>query len=118
MGTKPFFIPKQQVMQAYRLIKANAGDAGVDQQSLEDFERNLKDNLYKIWNRMSSGSYFPPPVRAVPIAKTSGSMRLLGIPTVGDRIAQMVVKLQFEPWVEPCFLSDSYGNTSDTFTQQ
>ena len=109
MGTKPFFIPKQQVMQAYRLVKANAGGAGVDQQSLEDFERNLKDNLYKIWNRMSSGSYFPPPVRAVPMAKKSGGTRLLGIPTVGDRIAQMVVKLQFEPQVEPCFLSDSYG---------
>ena len=96
-------------MQAYRLVKANAGAAGVDRQSLEDFERNLKDNLYKIWNRMSSGSYFPPPVAAVPIKKKSGGTRLLGIPTVGDRIAQMVVKLQFEPQVEPYFLPDSYG---------
>lgn len=109
VGTKPFTIPKQQVMQAYRLVKANAGAAGVDRQSLEDFERNLKDNLYKIWNRMSSGSYFPPPVAAVPIKKKSGGTRLLGIPTVGDRIAQMVVKLQFEPQVEPYFLPDSYG---------
>ena len=109
MGTKPFIIPKQQVMQAYRLVRANAGAAGVDRQSLEDFEKNLKSNLYKIWNRMSSGSYFPPPVAAVPIPKKTGGTRLLGIPTVGDRIAQMVVKLQFEPCVEPHFLPDSYG---------
>ncbi len=109
MRTKPFIIPKQQVMQAYRLVKANAGAAGVDRQSLEDFEKNLKDNLYKIWNRMSSGSYFPPPVMAVPIKKKTGGVRILGIPTVGDRIAQTVVKLQFEPEVEPYFLPDSYG---------
>ena len=73
MGTKPFFIRKQQVMQAYRLVKANAGDAGVDQQSLEGFERKLKDNLYKIWNRMSSGSYFPPPIRSrISLCSTAG----------------------------------------------
>ncbi len=107
MRTKPFIIPKQQVMQAYRLVKANAGAAGVDRQSLEDFEKNLKDNLYKIWNRMSSGSYFPPPVMAVPIKKKTGGVRILGIPTVGDPIAQTVVKLQFEPEVEPYFLPDS-----------
>jgi len=108
-NTKVFNIPKQLVMQAYTLVKANAGAAGVDQQSLEDFERNLKDNLYRIWNRMSSGCYFPPPVKAVPIPKKSGGERILGVPTVADRIAQMVVKLVFEPIVEPLFLADSYG---------
>ncbi len=96
-------------MQAYKLVKANAGAAGVDKQSLEDFEVNLKDNLFKLWNRMSSGSYFPPPVKGVPIPKKSGGIRLLGIPTVCDRIAQMVVKLIFEPQVEPYFLTNSYG---------
>lgn len=107
--TKPFYIPKQQVLQAYKLVKANAGSAGIDKQSLNDFEENLKDNLYKIWNRLSSGSYFPPAVKAVSIPKKSGGDRILGIPTVSDRIAQMVIKLQFEPMVEPYFLSDSYG---------
>lgn len=96
-------------MQAFKLIKANAGAAGVDEQSLADFELNLKDNLYKLWNRLSSGSYFPPPVKAVPIPKKSGGTRILGVPTVADRIAQMVVKLTFEPCVEPFFLPDSYG---------
>lgn len=107
--TKPFNIPKKLFVQAFKLVKANAGAAGVDQQSLEDFEKNLKDNLYKMWNRMSSGSYFPPPVKAVPIPKKSGGERILGVPTVSDRIAQMVIKLIFEPCVEPYFLTDSYG---------
>jgi RNA-directed DNA polymerase len=107
--TKPFTISKVLVMRAFKLIKANAGAAGVDQQSLADFELHLKDNLYKLWNRMSSGSYFPPPVKAVPIPKKTGGERILGIPTVTDRIAQMVVKLAFEPEVEPYFLPDSYG---------
>jgi len=107
--TKPFNIPKQLVMQAYKLVKANAGAGGVDRQSLEDFELNLKDNLYKIWNRLSSGSYFPPPVKAVAIPKKTGGERILGVPTVGDRIAQAVVTLCFEPCVEPHFLADSYG---------
>jgi RNA-directed DNA polymerase len=107
--TKPFDIPKKLVMQAYRLVKANRGAAGVDQQSLDDFAVKLKDNLYKLWNRMSSGSYFPPPVKAVSIPKKTGGERVLGVPTVADRIAQMVVKLTFEPMVEPHFLSDSYG---------
>lgn len=107
--TKPFIISKHLVMQAFKLVKANAGAAGVDDQSLADFEKNLEDNLYKLWNRMSSGSYFPPPVKAVPIPKKSGGERILGVPTVADRIAQMVVKLIFEPCVEPYFLSDSYG---------
>jgi RNA-directed DNA polymerase len=107
--TKPFIIPKDLVVEAYKLVKANAGAAGVDQQSLADFDRNLKDNLYKIWNKMSSGTYFPPPVKAVPIPKKQGGERILGVPTVSDRIAQMVVKLVFEPIVEPYFYPDSYG---------
>lgn len=107
--TKPFNIPKQLVMQAYERVKSNAGAAGVDDESLEDFAKDLKNNLYKLWNRMSSGSYFPPAVKAVPIPKKSGGTRLLGVPTVSDRIAQMVVKLVFEPEVEPHFLPDSYG---------
>lgn len=107
--TKPFTISKQLVMKAFKLIKANGGAAGVDQQSIIDFEQNLKDNLYKVWNRMSSGTYFPPPVKAVPIPKKTGGERILGVPTVADRIAQMVVKLMFEPCVEPHFLPDSYG---------
>ena len=107
--TKPFDISKQLVMQAWKLIKENGGSAGVDQQSITDFEMNLKDNLYKIWNRMSSGTYFPPPVKAVPIPKKSGGERILGVPTVSDRVAQMVVKLIFEPCVEPHFLPDLYG---------
>jgi RNA-directed DNA polymerase len=107
--TKQFDIPKQLVMDSYKLVKANAGAAGVDLQTLEDFEKDLKSNLYKIWNRMSSGSYFPPPVKGVSIPKKSGGNRILGIPTVSDRIAQMVVKLTFEPLVEPYFLNDSYG---------
>jgi RNA-directed DNA polymerase len=81
----------------------------VDGQSIEDFEKNLKDNLYKIWNRMSSGSYFPPPVKAVAIPKKSGGERILGVPTVADRVAQTVVKMTFEPIVEPLFRQDSYG---------
>lgn len=107
--TKPFNIPKTLFVQAYKLVKANAGAAGVDRESLEDFEINLKDNLYRLWNRMSSGCYFPPPVRAVPIPKKSGGERLLGVPTVSDRICQMVAKLVFEPGVEAIFLPDSYG---------
>jgi len=107
--TKSFTIPKDLVVEAYKLVKANAGAAGVDQQSIADFDNNLKDNLYKIWNRMSSGTYFPPPVKAVPIPKKQGGTRILGVPTVSDRIAQMVVKLVFEPIVEPHFYPDSYG---------
>jgi RNA-directed DNA polymerase len=108
-ATKPFTIPKRLVYEAFKAVKANAGAAGVDGQSIEDFERNLKDNLYKIWNRMSSGTYFPPPVKAVAIPKKDGGERVLGVPTVADRVAQMVVKMEFEPNVEPIFLPDSYG---------
>ncbi|MBZ9606656.1 group II intron reverse transcriptase/maturase [Clostridium estertheticum] len=109
METKPFNISKRAVVTAYEKVKANKGTYGVDGQSIEDFEKNLKNNLYKIWNRMSSGSYFPQPVKAVAIPKKSGGTRLLGIPTVEDRIAQMLVKLYFEPEVETMFYEDSYG---------
>lgn len=106
---KSFEIPKQLVWEAYLKVKANGGAAGVDEQSIEEFEKDLKRNLYKIWNRMSSGSYFPPPVLGVPIPKKSGGSRMLGIPTVGDRVAQMTVKLWVEPMLEPHFHRDSYG---------
>ena len=106
---KPYDIPKQVVWDAYRRVKANRGAAGVDGQSLEAFEKDLKGNLYKIWNRMSSGSYFPSPVRLVEIPKSDGRMRPLGIPTVSDRIAQTVAKMYLEPIVEPKFHPDSYG---------
>jgi RNA-directed DNA polymerase len=106
---KPFCISKRVVWEAYRHVKANKGAAGVDAESISDFEVDLKTNLYKIWNRMSSGSYFPPPVRTVAIPKSDGGQRKLGIPTVSDRIAQMVVKMYFEPGVEPHFHPDSYG---------
>ena len=96
-------------MEAFKAVKVNAGSAGVDKQSIEDFERNLKDNLFKIWNRMSAGSYFPPPVKAVPIPKKNSGERILGVPTVSDRVAQMVAKLTFELIVESIFLPDSYG---------
>jgi group II intron reverse transcriptase/maturase len=106
---KPYDIPKQLVWEAYQRVKANRGAAGVDGESLTIFEKDLKANLYKIWNRMSSGSYFPPPVRLVEIEKKSGGVRQLGIPTVADRIAQTVVKMVLEPVVDPKFHPDSYG---------
>lgn len=105
---KPFSISRQEVYDAYRRVKANKGAAGVDRQSIEEFEGNLSDNLYKIWNRLSSGSYFPPPVKRVEIPKEGGT-RPLGIPTVADRIAQAVVKNRLEPELEKHFHSDSYG---------
>ena len=98
---KPFVISRWEVWEAYRRVKANKGAAGVDDQTMTDFERDLKGNLYKIWNRMSSGSYFPPPVRTVKIPKANGGERKLGIPTVSDRIAQTVVKSRLEPVVDP-----------------
>lgn len=107
--TKSFEIPKTAIWHAYKKVKSNKGAAGVDHQSLSDFEKNLKDNLYKIWNRMSSGSYFPPPVKAVSIPKKQGGERILGVPTVSDRIAQMVVRDYLEPLIEPYFHKDSYG---------
>ena len=106
---KPFGISKRAVWEAYRRVKENRGAAGVDHQSLEDFGQDLSNNLYKLWNRLASGSYFPPPVLMVEIPKAHGGVRTLGIPTVTDRIAQMVVKQAFEPCVEPYFHQDSYG---------
>lgn len=96
-------------MEAYKRVKENKGAAGVDEESIADFGKDLENNLYKIWNRMSSGSYFPPPVKTVEIPKSDGKKRKLGIPTVADRIAQMIVKMYFEPIVEPYFHPDSYG---------
>ena len=107
--TKPYSISKRAVITAYEKVKANKGTYGIDEQSIEDFERKLNNNLYKIWNRMSSGSYFPKPVKAVAIPKKNGGTRILGIPTVEDRIAQMVAKIYFEPNVESVFYEDSYG---------
>jgi RNA-directed DNA polymerase len=107
---KPFDISKWEVWEAYRQVKANKGAPGVDRRSIEDFEKDLRGNLYKIWNRMSSGSYFPPPVKAVEIPKPhGGGTRMLGVPTVADRIAQTVVARRLERKVEPIFHPDSYG---------
>ena len=106
---KPYEIPKQLVWEAYQRVKANHGAAGVDGQSLVAFEKDLKASLYKVWNRMSSGSYLPLPVRLVEIPKDDGSKRPLGIPTVADRVAQTVVKMVLEPSVEAVFHPDSYG---------
>ena len=107
--TKPYQISKHLVWEAYQRVKANKGAAGVDGESLQAFEAKLKDNLYKLWNRLSSGSYFPPPVKGVSIPKKSGGVRMLGIPTVADRVAQSVVKMVLEPILEPVFHEDSYG---------
>ncbi len=107
--TKSFNISTKVIGEAYKRVKANKGAAGVDKETLKDFESNLENNLYKIWNRMSSGSYFPPPVRTVEIKKDETRKRKLGIPTVADRIAQMVVKIYLEPSMEPHFHADSYG---------
>src|SRR5215831_3590504 len=106
-NSKPFGISKREVWEAYKRVRANQGAAGVDEQSIAEFEEGLANNLYKLWNRMASGSYFPPPVRRVEIPKDNGGVRALGIPTVSDRIAQMVVKRYLEPLVEPSFHRDS-----------
>ncbi|GIM97873.1 group II intron reverse transcriptase/maturase [Paractinoplanes toevensis] len=107
---KPFEIAKQEVWDAYRQVKANQGGSGVDGVGMDVFEKDLKNNLYKIWNRMSSGTYFPPPVKAVEIAKThGGGVRVLGVPTIADRVAQTVVARRLEAKVEPVFHPDSYG---------
>ncbi len=107
--TKPFDISKHLVWNAYQQVKANKGSAGIDRTTIQEFEQNLKDNLYKLWNRMSSGSYFPPPVLGVEIPKRSGGKRMLGIPTIADRVAQTVVCMALEPLLEPLFHHDSYG---------
>ena len=110
-GDKPFAIPKQLVWEAYQRVRANKGAAGVDGQSIADFEVDLKNNLYKIWNRMSSGTYFPPAVMAVEIPKTGsgGGTRMLGVPTVADRVAQTVAALALQARTESVFHPDSYG---------
>ena len=106
---KPFAISKREVWDAFKKVKANQGVADVDGQSIEAFEAKLADNLYKLWNRLSSGSYLPPPIRRVDIPKASGGKRPLGIPTVADRVAQEVVRRYLEPLLEPRFHADSYG---------
>ena len=107
---KPFAISKRVVWEAYERVRANKGAAGVDGQTIEQYEQDLKNNLYKLWNRLSSGSYFPPPVKAVEIPKAGGvGVRVLGVPTVDDRIAQTVVAMYLEPEVERVFHPDSYG---------
>jgi group II intron reverse transcriptase/maturase len=106
---KPLKIPKREVWEAFKRVMANRGAAGVDGQSIAEFEANLSGNLYKLWNRVSSGSYFPPPVRRVDIPKANGGTRPLGIPTVADRIAQEVARRYLEPILEPVFHADSYG---------
>ena len=108
-ATKSLPITKQMVWQAYKKVKSNSGSAGVDKVSMSDFEENLEKQLYKIWNRLTSGSYFPPPVKEVSIPKKDGGKRKLGIPTVGDRIAQQVIKSYVEPRLEAIFHKDSYG---------
>ncbi|WP_240508865.1 reverse transcriptase domain-containing protein [Streptomyces agglomeratus] len=108
--TKPFEISKWAVKEAWEEVRANNGAPGVDGQSIDDFEKDLRNNLYKVWNRMSSGSYFPPPVRAVAIPKPQGGgERMLGIPAVADRVAQTVVARHLLLRVEPIFHPDSFG---------
>jgi len=116
--TKPYNIPKRLIYEAYKRVKANKGSAGVDKQSLKDFDQDLANNLYKLWNRMSSGSYFPQPVKRVEIPKADGGIRPLGIPVVADRIAQMAVKMQIEPELEQHFHPDSYGYRPDKSAHQ
>jgi RNA-directed DNA polymerase len=109
MKTRPFEISKMAVWEAWQHVRSNQGSAGVDGESIEMFEKDVKNNLYKLWARMSSGSYMPPPVLLVEIPKKGGGKRPLGIPTVSDRIAQMVVKQAIEPAIDPVFHKDSYG---------
>lgn len=108
-STKPYSIAKRTVWDAYQKVKANRGAAGIDEETIAMFEQNLPRNLYKLWNRMSSGSYIPPPVKQVEIPKASGGLRKLGIPTVSDRVAQTAAKLLIEPILDPLFHPDSYG---------
>lgn len=106
---KPFGISKRLVMAAYQKVKSNRGSAGVDEVSMNEFDKDYRDNLYKLWNRMSSGSYMPPPVKLIEIPKKGGGLRPLGIPTIADWIAQSVVRGLLEPTLEPLFMNDSYG---------
>jgi group II intron reverse transcriptase/maturase len=111
--SKPFLIDKGLVYEAYLEVRSKEGAGGVDGVTIEQFEKDLKGNLYKVWNRLSSGTYFPPPVRAVTIPKKNGGERILGVPTVGDRVAQTVVKQMIEPGLDKIFLADSYGYRPD-----
>jgi retron-type reverse transcriptase len=111
---KPFCISKHVVWEAFKRVKANRGAAGVDGESIAEFEKDLKNNLYKLWNEMSSGSSFPPPVRSVGIPKGDGRKRPLGIPTLSDRVGQMVARMYLEPKVEKCFHPDSYGTGKES----
>jgi group II intron reverse transcriptase/maturase len=107
---KPFDISKRAVWEAWEKVKANKGAPGVDEVTVAEFESDLKNNLYKIWNRLSSGTWFPPPVRAVEIPKPHGAgTRILGVPTVADRVAQTAVAGVIEARAEPVFHPDSYG---------
>src|SRR5664280_2382230 len=107
---KPFAISKQAVVEAFRKVRANQGGPGVDGCTIEEFESDLRNRLYVTWNRMSSGSYFPPPVKAVAVPKLHGDgVRMLGVPTVADRVAQTVVAMELEKVVEPKFHPSSYG---------
>jgi len=115
---KPFNISKRVVFKAYQRVKANQGSAGIDNQNIKEFELKLDDSLYKVWNRMSSGSYFPKPVLRVEIPKADGRLHPLGIPTITDRIAQMVVKIEWEPMLETYFHEDSYGYRPDKSAKQ
>ena len=109
-STKSFAISKRMVFDAWKRVKANGGAAGIDAKSIAEFETDLANNLYALWNRLASGSYFPPPVKEVPIPKRNGvGVRLLGVPTVGDRVAQTVVKRYLEPILDPLFDEVSYG---------
>src|ERR1700677_4108473 len=109
MKTRPFIISRWAVSEAWQKVRANRGSAGIDEVSIREFEKDLKDNLFHLWARMSSGSYMPPPVLLVKIPKKGGGERPLGIPTVSDRIAQMVVKNALEPEIDKIFHEDSYG---------
>ncbi len=107
--TKSIPISRQMVWQAYKKVRANQGSAGVDGISMKEFDANRSKYLYKLWNRMASGSYFPPAVKEVEIPKKDGSIRKLGIPTISDRVGQMVVKMFIEPRLEKIFSKNSYG---------
>lgn len=116
--TKSIPVSKEQVWLAYKKVKANQGSAGVDQISMEEFDANRSKHLYKLWNRLASGSYFPPPVKEVEIPKKDGKVRKLGIPTIGDRVAQMVVKEYLEARFEKIFSPNSYGYRPDRNAHQ
>lgn len=116
--TKSIPVSKEQVWLAYKKVKANQGSAGVDQISMEEFDAQRSKHLYKLWNRLASGSYFPPPVKEVEIPKKDGKVRKLGIPTIADRVAQMVVKEYLEARFEKIFSPNSYGYRPDRNAHQ